>query len=232
MFFCQRIILSDYLRNFFKKRILFLSEFILLLEIDSLSSNAIPRRRIFLILQCFFNIFPTSRILVELVETKKNMKKSSSHILMCKWASKSDISFHGLVQSPPLKITRCLKTKFQEFLERMFKCTEQTNKQTNISINVWNQHTKNFCMCPFGKALQIFAAFGSRTNSFRDNKEQTFFPPASGPTRTLRIFFWAGIHFPLIFDQLVHKVETKKNDTRVLKRLDSSHGKCSYPGPE
>ena len=27
-------------------------------------------------------------------------------------------------------------------------------------------------------------------------------------------------------------METKKSDTRVLQRLDSSHGKCSSPGPE
>ena len=63
-------------------------------------------------------------------------------------------------------------------------------------------------------------------------KNKLFFPLDYGPTRTLRRFSWAGIHFPQILDQLVHTVETKKNDTRVLQRLDSSHGKCSYPGPE
>ena len=73
---------------------------------------------------------------------------------MCKLASQTYLSLYGLLQGPSLKITRCFKTKYQEFIECMFSCTEltnkQTNKQTNIGINVWNQHTKNFCMCPFG----------------------------------------------------------------------------------
>ena len=37
---------------------------------------------------------------------------------------------------------------------------------------------------------------------------------------------------PFLLGITLHTVETKKNDTRVLQRLDSSHGKCSYPGPE
>ena len=68
---------------------------------------------------------------------------------MCKWGSQAHISIYGLLQGSPLKITICFKTTFQEFLECMFTCTEQTNKQTNISINVWNKHTKNIYMCPF-----------------------------------------------------------------------------------
>ena len=73
----------------------------------------------------------------------------------------------------------------------------------------------------------------SRTHSFRDEMKNKFlFPLACGPTRTLIRSFKAGIHFPQILDQLVHTVETKKNDTRVLQRLDSSHGKCSYPEAE
>ena len=148
---------------------------------------------------------------------------------MCKWASQAYLSLHGLLQGPPLKITRCLKTRFQEFLA----CLHVLNKQTkNISIIVWNQQSKNFCTGSFDKALQKISPFGSSTLSFRDNEEQTFFSLASGPTRTLRRIFWAGLHFPQIHDQLARTVETKKNDTRVLQRLDSSHRKCSYPGPE
>ena len=71
------------------------------------------------------------------------------------------------------------------------------------------QHTNNF--------HNYFAPFCSRTHGFRDNEEQLFSP---------------GINVPQILDQLVHTEETKKDDTRVLHRLDSSHGKCSYPGPE
>ena len=69
-----------------------------------------------------------SRILVELVETKQNMKKCSSHILMCLWASQAYLSLHWLLQGPPLKIKRCFKTTFPEFLKCIFICTEQTNK--------------------------------------------------------------------------------------------------------
>ena len=36
----------------------------------------------------------------------------------------------------------------------------------------------------------------------------------------------------MISDQLIYTVETKKNDTWVLQRLDSCHGKWPYPGPE
>ena len=67
MFFSRRIIRT------LKK--IFLSEFILLPEVPTISINAIPRRKIFFILQCSFEIFHNSRILVELVATKQNMKK-------------------------------------------------------------------------------------------------------------------------------------------------------------
>ena len=85
MFFSQRIILKDYPRTL-KKITFFLSEFILLPEIVTKSSNAIPRRRIFFILQCFFQIFHKSRILVELAETKQKMKK----ILLVFWCASED----------------------------------------------------------------------------------------------------------------------------------------------
>ena len=47
-----------------------------------------------------------------------------------------------VVTESPLQITRWFKTTFQEFLEFMLTCTEKTNKQTNICINVWNQTPK------------------------------------------------------------------------------------------
>ena len=50
--------------------------------------------------------------------------------------------------------------------------------------------------------------------------------------RTLRRTSAAGRNVPWLLDQLVHRVATKKNDTRVLPGLDSTLGKCSYWGPE
>ena len=76
MFSSQRIFLQDYLRTFSKKELsFFLSEFILLPGMATSSINSMPRRRIFFILQCFFKMFHKSISLVELLETKQNMKK-------------------------------------------------------------------------------------------------------------------------------------------------------------
>ena len=58
---------------------------------------------------------------------------------MCKLASQTYLSLHGLLQGPSLKITRCFKTKF---LECMFSCTEQTNKQTNKLTEQTNKQTE------------------------------------------------------------------------------------------
>ena len=160
-----------------------------------------------------------SRIFVELVETKQNMNQ----VLLIFDVQVGISSFPQplwFVTGSPSQNHKMFKRTFWEFLECMFTCNEWTNKQTNMSINVWNQHIKTCCMCPF-----------DRTHSFRDNEEQSYFPPGSGPTRTLRSFFWAGIYFPQILDQLVHTVETKKNDTMVLLSLDSSQEKCSFLHP-
>ena len=45
----------------------------------TLSINAIPRRKIFFTLQCFFKNFHKSRIMVELKETNQNRKKFFSY---------------------------------------------------------------------------------------------------------------------------------------------------------
>ena len=50
--------------------------------------------------------------------------------------------------------------------------------------------------------------------------------------RTLRRTSGAGRSFPGLLDQRVHRVATKKNDTRVFPGLYSTLGKCSYWGPE
>ena len=113
---------------FFKKRNFFLSEFILLPEIATLSCNAIPRRRIFFILQCFFKIFHKSIILVQLAEEKPEYEKSSSHILICKRESQPQISLHVLLQGTPLKITRYLKQHLKNALNA---CLHALNKGTN-----------------------------------------------------------------------------------------------------
>ena len=91
------------------------------------STYAIPRRRIFFILQCFFNIFYESRIFVEFVETKQNMKKFFSY-------------FDGQVGIPSLpqpswvplsKSQDVLKQYFKNFLNAcLHVLNEQTNKQT------------------------------------------------------------------------------------------------------
>ena len=51
-----------------------------------------------------------------------------------------------------------------------------------------------------------------------------------------RIFFpagfWTNYKFPQLLDQLVQRIATKKNATRVLQGLYSTHGKCYYCGPE
>ena len=43
--------------------------------------------------------------------------------------------------------------------------------------------------------------------------------------------FWTN-YFSWLLDQLVQRVATKKNATRVLHGLDSTHGKCYYWGGE
>ena len=58
------------------------------------------------------------------------------------------------------------------------------------------------------------------------------FSPSFWTNQNLKNICLSGYTFSHILDQHVHTVETKNNDTRVLQRLDSSHGKCSYPGPE
>ena len=121
----------------------------------------------------------------------------------------------------PSQITRFLKQHFKKFLNACLNVlNERTNKQTQILMSGTNTLKK-----------QNLALFCSRTHSLRDNNKHFIFSLCSGPTRTLRRF-WAGIYCPQILEQLVHTVETKKNDNRVLQRLDSSHDKCSYPGPE
>ena len=127
MFFLQRIIFKDYLRTFLKEELSFFRIYTSSRNCYSFNYT-IPRKRIFIILRCFFKIFHPSRILVELVETNQNMKKFFSYF-------DGQVSISAipqppwLLQVPSFKITRCFKTIFEELLECMFICTEQTNKQ-------------------------------------------------------------------------------------------------------
>ena len=95
----------------------------------------------------------------------------------------------------------------------------------------WTNTPKTSVSAHLAKLYKMLLCFalGPIVSEKMKNK---LFSPASGPTRTLRTTFGAGWNFPPIFDQLVHTVENKMSDTRVLQRLDSSHGKCSSPGPE
>ena len=95
----------------------------------------------------------------------------------------------------------------------------------------WTNTPKTSVCAHLVKLYKILLCFalGPIVSEKMKNK---LFSPASGPTRTLRTTFGAGWNFPQILDQLFHTVENKMSDTRVLQRLDSSHGKCSYPGPE
>jgi hypothetical protein len=70
--------------------------------------------------------------LVELVETKQNIKKKSSHILRCKWASQDNTSVFMGCYRVPLSNHNIFETTVQEFHECMITSTEKkpTHKQT------------------------------------------------------------------------------------------------------
>ena len=110
----------------------------------TISINAILRRRIFVIHQRFFKIFHKSKILVELVETMQNLKKKKISHFNVQVAISSLPQLSWVVTGSP-----SLKKHFKNFLNTCLHITEPTNKQTNIGIHVWNQHTKNFCMSAF-----------------------------------------------------------------------------------
>ena len=119
-----RELFSKTILELFLKRTFFLSQCILFSETAILTINAILRRRIFFILQCFFKIFHKSIILVELVETKQNMKK----VLLIFWCASGHLkltsALMGCYKVPLSKSQNVWKTKFQEFLEYMFTYTE------------------------------------------------------------------------------------------------------------
>ena len=68
---------------------------------------------------------------------------------MCKWASQAYVSVHWLLQDHSLKSQDVLQQHFKNFLNACLHVLNGQKKQKNISNIVWNQHTKNFCMCPY-----------------------------------------------------------------------------------
>ena len=124
-----RELFSKTILELFQKKNFFLSQFILLPEIATLSIIEIPRRSIFFILQCFFKVFHKSRILIELLEKKQNMK----NVLLIFWCASGQLKltsdFMGcyrvsLLNHKMLK-NNILRTSWMHF------CVYWTNKQTN-----------------------------------------------------------------------------------------------------
>ena len=122
MFFSQRIILFDYLITL--KKVLSFFQNVFFFQKFLLNQSM---RRIFFILKYFFKSFHKSRILVELVETKQNMKK----VLIIYY-----LSLHGLLQGSPLKSKDFLKQHFKNFFNAcLLVPTHQTFLYETIQLS-------------------------------------------------------------------------------------------------
>ena len=96
----------------------------------------------------------------------------------------------------------------------------QTNQHTFLYMSETNTQTTLVC-APLIKFYKILLRFALRPLVSEILKNTGFFSAC----------FWTT-YFPWLLDQLVQRVATKKNGTRVLQGLDSTHGKCYYWGPE
>ena len=79
-----------------------------------------------------------------------------------------------------------------------------------------------------GKVLQPFQLLPPQSRAFGPGRtcSRTF-----GPVRTSSRTFGPGKNWPCLVDQLLPRVQTKKNDVRFLPGLDSTHEKCYYQQP-
>ena len=77
---------------------------------------------------------------------------------------------------------------------------------------------KTSVYAPFVKLYKILLRFALEPLFSEIAKTKGFFPAG----------FWTNYNFPWLLDQLVQRVESKKNATRILQGLDSTHEKCYY----
>ena len=97
--------------------------------------------------------------------------------------------------------------------------SETNTPKTSVCGHLVKLHKKKFRL-----------ALGPIVSEVMQNK--FFLLLASVPTRTMRRFFWSWYIFSTDLGSTCPYSRNKEEDTRVLQRLDSSHGKCSYPRPE
>ena len=113
------------------------------------------------------------------------------------------------------------KHNFKNFLNTFFHVLNvQTNQQTFAYLSETNT-PKTLVCAPLLKFYKILLYFALGHLVSEILKNLVFFTAC----------FWTN-YFPWLLDQLVQGVATKKNATRVLQGLYSTHGKCYYWGPE